>query len=40
MEDEKDKEFMDDGWGVGMGVLLQHGSVLEEDEVEGSCGVL
>ena len=39
MEGEKDKEFTDDGWGVGTGILL-HGSVPEEDEDDGSCGVL
>ena len=39
MEGGKDSELADDGWGVGTGVLLQ-GSVLEEAEDEGSCGVL
>ena len=39
VEGGKDSELADDGWGVGIGVLLQ-GSVLEEAEGEGSCGVL
>ena len=39
VEGGKDSEPADDGWGVGTGVLLQ-GSVLEEAEGEGSCGVL
>ena len=38
-EGKKDEESIDDGWGVGTSVLLC-GSVLEEDEDEGSCGVL